>query len=197
MLDATQLCFSCPCTHARCDASHGVVVEGMKTSQIQVVWDLQKPKKWCFPLGEMTVFQLLHLNRGLKIENIIWNRFLLAWAREISYMMPPWSQKTHGLLKTVFLVSYNVSTSTIVWIEGLFQWVLLHLTGFAVWLCYWVLLSTLQFFFAICRFLICCQHPQDCFKCLPEELQTADVKALFLQRAALMLGQNPFRFWCL
>lgn len=36
-------------------------------------------------------------------------------------------------------------------------------------------------------------HPQDCFNCLPKELQTADVKAQFLQRAALMLGQNSFR----
>ncbi len=68
------------------------------------------------------------------------------------------------------LVSSNVSTSTIVWIEGTFEWFLPHLTGLAVWLCYWVLLSKLQKFGQLPSFNLL-STPAGCIQ-LPSERAT-------------------------
>ena len=53
----------------------------------------------------MPVFEKLHQNKGLTALNITSNKFLFARAHQIWSMTPRWSQKTHGLLEAVLLVS--------------------------------------------------------------------------------------------
>ena len=53
----------------------------------------------------MHVFEKLHQNKGLTALNITSNKFQFARAHQIWSMIPRWSQKTHGLLEAVLLVS--------------------------------------------------------------------------------------------
>ena len=76
-----------------------------KTCHVELVSESAKNPKMLVRLGEIRVFEKLHQNKGLTALNITSNKFLFARAHQIWSRTPCWSQKTHGLLEAVLLVS--------------------------------------------------------------------------------------------
>ena len=82
---------------------HSCVKSWRKTCHVELVSELAK--KMLVSSRRNACFEKLHQNKGLTALNITSNKFLFARAHQIWSMTPRWSQKTHGLLEAVLLVS--------------------------------------------------------------------------------------------
>ena len=84
---------------------HSCVKRWRKTCHVELVSESAKKTKMLVSSRRNACFEKLHQNKGLTALNITSNKFLFARAHQIWSMTPRWSQKTHGLLEAVLLVS--------------------------------------------------------------------------------------------
>ena len=84
---------------------HSCVRRWRKTCHVELVSESAKNPKMLVSSRRNACFEKLHQNKGLTALNITSNKFLFARAHHIWSMTPRWSQKTHGLLEAVLLVS--------------------------------------------------------------------------------------------
>ena len=84
---------------------HSCVKRWRKTCHVELVSESAKNPKMLVSSRRNACFEKLHQNKGLTALNITSNKFLFARAHHIWSMTPRWSQKTHGLLEAVLLVS--------------------------------------------------------------------------------------------